>query len=55
MDCIHIETQRRGKIIDILPACDKFPKQFGIYWYGIYGIKEGMLNYWQDCDKIVLV
>jgi hypothetical protein len=54
MNCIHIETQRRGRIIDILPACDKFPRQFGIFWYGTYKLNEPILNYWQDTDKVVI-
>jgi hypothetical protein len=63
MECIHIETGHIGKITKELKGNDKFPDQWGIYWYGgLEGAehaekikKLGSLPYWNDKDKIIII
>ena len=61
-ECKYIKTGHIGKITKELDCID-FPSQWGIYWYdGMEGSEHairirtiGMLNHWQDKDKIEIL
>lgn len=53
--CISIDWGITGIIKDELPATDKFPEQWGIYWYDIsedFIKQHGLPYYWQDKSAI---
>lgn len=62
-ECIYIESGHMGKITQKLKGSDKFPDQWGIFWYDGRHSKEdaernrtlGCLNFWQDKDKILIL
>jgi hypothetical protein len=62
-ECKYIETGHKGKITKELKGCDKFPDQWGIFWYdGRHGHEHternrtlGILNFWQDKDNIEIL
>jgi len=62
-ECIYIESGHMGKITQELKGTDRFPDQWGIYWYaGGEGAehaernrKLGCLNFWQDKTKIKII
>lgn len=63
LKCKHIETGHIGRIIDELNNTEKFPEQWGIFWFGGNEGKEhgdmiknvGLLNYWQNKSEIIII
>ena len=53
-ECEHKETGHIGKICNELKATEKYPEQWGIFWYNGKQNKIGLLTYWIDKDKIII-
>ena len=60
--CIHKESKHEGRIMSTLTGTNKFPNQWGIFWFDGRRRSEdakrnktiGILPYWCDVDKIII-